>query len=60
VLVAAADLDWFELDDEAARVLALVDGRRTIEEIAHRLGAKVGDMQLQVADLRAMGVVAVD
>jgi hypothetical protein len=60
VLVATADLPWFDLDEASAKVLELVDGRRTIQEIAERLRTKVGELQLRVADLREKGLVAVD
>jgi hypothetical protein len=60
LLVAAADLAWFELDEVALRAAEMVDGRRTIQDIADRVRAKVGVLQLMVADLREKGVVAVD
>lgn len=39
VAVDADDLEWFELGDDAKKLLALVDGKRTVAEIAASLDA---------------------
>jgi len=33
LLVSRADLEWFELDDETARVLLRIDGVKTVDEL---------------------------
>jgi hypothetical protein len=38
LLVSRADLEWFELDDETARVLLNIDGVKTVDELRAATG----------------------
>jgi hypothetical protein len=55
-LVERADIDWFA--PLTARILALVDGTRTIQQIADEVPMNLGEAQLRIADLSECGVVA--
>jgi len=56
-LIESADIEWFA--PLTARVLALVDGRRTIQQIADEIPMALGETQLLIADLRERGIIAV-
>jgi hypothetical protein len=56
-LVERADIDWFA--PLTARVLALVDGTRTIQQIADDVPMALGEAQLRIADLKERGIIAV-
>lgn len=60
MIVAHDDLPWFNLDEPMQSVLALVDGVRTIVEIARRTATSTGELQLRIADLRDRGVIQVE
>jgi hypothetical protein len=60
LIVAPDDLPWFNLDEQVQGILALIDGVRTIAEIARRTATSVGELQLRIADLRDRGVIQVE
>jgi len=57
VEVERADVESFA--PLTARVLALADGTRTIQQIAYEIAMALGEAQLRIADLRVRGIVAV-
>ena len=60
LIVAHDDLPWFNLADQMHRILALVDGMRSIAELARRTATTAREAQLRIADLRARGVIRVE
>jgi len=60
LIVAFDDLSWFDFDEPTQSVLALIDGVRTIAEIAERTARSAGELQLCIADLRERGVLLVE
>jgi len=56
-LVERADIEWFA--PLTARVLALVDGARTIQQIADDTSMALGEAQLRIADLKERGIIEV-
>jgi hypothetical protein len=59
LVVAQDDLAWFNLDEPMERLLTLIDGMRTIAELARRTGTSAGEVQLRIADLRERGIIRV-
>jgi len=57
-LVEQGDIEWFA--PLTARVLALVDGTRSIQQIAADAPMGLGEAQLRIADLKERGVIAVE
>jgi hypothetical protein len=57
LLVDAADLNWFEVNDESSGLVPLIDGTRTVSRIAEERGIPPREAQLRIADLRARGIV---
>lgn len=57
LLVDAADLNWFEVNDESRGMVSLIDGTRTVARIAEERGIPPREAQLRIADLRARGIV---
>jgi hypothetical protein len=55
-LVERADIDWFA--PLTARILALVDGTRTIQQIADAVPIHLGEAQVRIADLTERGIIA--
>ena len=60
VTVHGSDLTWFDLGDDARALLPLIDGVRTVAQIARDRGIPAREAQLGVADLRARGVIEMD
>lgn len=60
LIVAQDDLPWFNLDEQMARLATLIDGTRTIAELARRTATSAGEVQLRIADLRERGVIRVE
>jgi hypothetical protein len=60
VTVHGTDLTWFDLGDEARALLPLIDGIRTVAQIARERGIPAREVQLRVADLRARGVIEME
>jgi hypothetical protein len=60
LVVERADLAWFGFDEQTQAIVALVDGVRTIAEIAWFCGTASREMQLRFADLRDHSVVALE
>lgn len=60
LIVANDDLAWFNLDEPMHTILALIDGVRTIAEIARGTATSAGEVQLRIADLRDRGVIHVE
>ncbi len=58
--VHGSDLTWFDLGDEARALLPLIDGVRTVAQIARDRGIPAREAQLRVADLRARGVIEME
>ena len=58
-LVEPTTIDGCALDDVTARLLVLVDGTRTIQQIADEVPIALGEVQLWIADLRERGFVTV-
>jgi hypothetical protein len=56
-LVERADIDWFA--PLTARVFALVDGTRTIQQIADDIPMNLGEAQLRIVDLKERGIIEV-
>jgi hypothetical protein len=59
LLIAPADLNWFELQDETRAIVPLVDGARSVIQIAGLRGIAPREAQLRVADLRSRGIVEI-
>jgi hypothetical protein len=60
VAVHGSDLTWFELGDDARALLPLIDGVRTVAQIARDRGIAAREAQLRLADLRSRGVIEMD
>jgi len=60
LLMAFDDVPWFDFDEQVQGILALIDGVRTIAEIARRTATSPGELQLRIADLRDRGVIRVE
>jgi DNA-binding Lrp family transcriptional regulator len=58
--MAFDDVPWFDFDEQVQGILALIDGVRTIAEIARRTATSPGELQLRIADLRDRGVIRVE
>jgi hypothetical protein len=59
LLVDSADLSWFELAEETRALIPLIDGARSVAQIARDRGIHCREVQLRLADLRARGVIEV-
>jgi hypothetical protein len=60
VAVHGSDLSWFDLGDDARALLPLIDGVRTVAQIARDRGIAAREVQLRLADLRARGVIEME
>jgi hypothetical protein len=60
VAVHGSDLSWFDLGDDARALLPLIDGVRTVAQIARDRGIAAREAQLRLADLRARGVIEME
>jgi hypothetical protein len=57
-LLDVEDLDWLALDEDASRLAELVDGVRTIRELAALCGIPLGLTQMLIGQLRSRQVVS--
>jgi hypothetical protein len=57
LLMDPADLSWFDIGDDARALLDLVDGRRSVTDIASDRGISPREAQLRIADLRDRGII---
>jgi hypothetical protein len=58
--VDPGDLAWFDADEASLRLAALVDGQRSIKELANLCGLRLSEAQFRVANLRDRNVIALD
>jgi hypothetical protein len=54
------DVPWFNFDEPTQSLVALIDGVRTIADLAERLPMNAGELQLRIADLRDHGVILLE
>ena len=60
MLLELTDLSFVAIDEESVAIAHLVDGVRTVRELAAARGISLHEARLRVADLRERHVVAVD
>jgi hypothetical protein len=60
MLLELTDLGFVAIDEESVAIAHLVDGVRTVRELAAARGISLHEARLRVADLRDRHVVAVD
>ncbi|MGH7436416.1 MAG: hypothetical protein ACRENE_12155 [Polyangiaceae bacterium] len=60
VAVHGSDLSWFDLGEDARALLPLIDGVRTVAQIARDRGIAAREVQLRLADLRSRGVIEME
>lgn len=60
MLLEVEDLAFVAVDEESVAIAHLVDGVRTVRELAAARGISVHEARLRVADLRDRHVVAVE
>ncbi len=60
LLVTEAELTALGCEGPMREIVALVDGARTVADIAACRGVPSGEMQLHIADLRDRGIVRLD
>jgi len=59
LLVSRADLEWFELDDETARVLLNIDGVKTVDELRAATGVSFERLASILTGLATQAIVNV-
>jgi hypothetical protein len=57
LIVDPADLSWFELSEETRGLVPLIDGKRSVSDIARQKGIAPREAQLRLADLRARSII---
>ncbi len=57
LIVDPADLSWFELSEETRGLVPLIDGKRSVNDIARQKGIAPREAQLRLADLRARSII---
>jgi hypothetical protein len=60
LVVDAGDLAWFDADEASLRLAALVDGQRSVIELARLCGLKLSEAQFCIANLRDRNILALD
>jgi hypothetical protein len=58
LLLEVEELRWTAIGEEATRLAELIDGVRTVRELAAACGIELAAAQLMVADLRDRHIVS--
>jgi hypothetical protein len=58
LLVSRADLEWFELDDETARVLLRIDGVKSVEDLVAATGVSFERVAVILTGLANQAIVS--
>jgi hypothetical protein len=60
IVATDADLEWFEMSDEARALLARVDGKKTLLELMEEAGVPAADVLRAFGELHDLKLLAYD
>ncbi len=58
LLVSRADLEWFELDDETARVLLRIDGVKSVDDLVATTGVSFQRVAVILTGLANQAIIS--